>query len=164
MAGALIVLSLVVVTPSVPTYLVLSIAVAACIASLIGILRIHASDVAELKGSLRDGVVHLGADADGRLVENSSLSIPKDAVLSRIPNEVNKVRRTWDTSGPDVEFFCALRSLIHGRRTVASTLARLRSPKKAMRGTALEFFESILPPVMSRALLKQLGLLGPDST
>jgi len=95
-----------------------------------------------------------------RLVEHRpELAPPKEVVHARIERELGSASAGADAVEPplQVEQIFALLSLLHGRDTMRSTLSGVRSDKPALRGTAFELLESVLPPRLwrqVRALIK----------
>lgn len=96
------------------------------------------------------------AAAAVRLVERRGLSAPpRDAVHERLARELERS----DASGEHLEHCFTLLALLHGRETMTSTLAGLNSGSPALRGTALEFLESVLPSGLCATLLARLGVV-----
>jgi hypothetical protein len=97
-------------------------------------------------------------DGAVRITARTGQSIPREAIHARIRREVDSGSTHWAPDDPPVELVCQLLALLHGRQTMQSTLEGLRSDRRALRGTAYEFFESVLPPTISDALLRRLGV------
>ena len=97
--------------------------------------------------------------AAARLVERvPRLAPPKEAVHLRVARELGVDEAAWRAHEKSLEHVGNLLALLHGRKTMTSTLASLESASAALRGTALEFLETVLPPDLRRALFRQIGV------
>ena len=97
-------------------------------------------------------------EAAARSTDRSGHRLPRDVVHARLDQEVRAGDAIWTATGPEIELACLLLALLHGRSTMSSILEGVRSDREALRGTAYEFFESVLPPSLSAALLRRLGI------
>lgn len=108
--------------------------------------------------------------------ENPALSIPKDQILETIRREVTVDRAIWTSRNPldyepedekaadpvdrylrhragrSLEHVFNLLSLIYPREPVWIAFRGLHTDDPTLRGTALEYLESILPPDIKRAM------------
>jgi hypothetical protein len=108
------------------------------------------------------------------------LGPPRDVVLARVGRELRVDDETWTHQGerpsgaggeaPSVlldgralrgvsrslEHVFTLLSLAHGREQMASALAGLSSGDPSLRGTALEYLDTILPPALRASLFGRL--------
>jgi hypothetical protein len=103
----------------------------------------------ELRQACAEGAV--------RVVEQRrDLAPPKDVVHTRIEREL--AANGHDAAPEDrlLEHVFALLALLHGRETMRSTLSGVRSGNAAMRGTALELLESVLPPRLWQQLFARI--------
>lgn len=108
-----------------------------------------------------------------------SLAPPRSEVQARIASELDVSDDAWSRQGErppaaagersallsraslgrvsrSVEHVFTLLSIAHGRELIASALAGLTSGDEALRGTALEYLESVLPAAQCRRLFARL--------
>jgi len=84
-----------------------------------------------------------------RLVERrENLAPPKAEIHARMEREITALEagQGGAASGDALEQIFSLLALLHGRDTARSTQTGVRSDNPRLRGTALEFLESVLPP------------------
>jgi hypothetical protein len=113
------------------------------------------------------GIRQACADGAMRVVERrGELAPPKEAVHGQIERALLAQGADAVPAPRRVELVFNLLALLHGRETMRSTLTGVRSGSPAMRGTALELVESLLPPRLGQqvlALIEEADPLGSAS-
>jgi ATP:ADP antiporter, AAA family len=94
--------------------------------------------------------------------KNPALVVPREAVFAAVLKELELGAAAWASIDRGIDHAFTLLSLALPREPLQIALLALRGSDRALRGTALEYLENVLPDTLRRALWKHVGA-GPAS-
>ena len=89
--------------------------------------------------------------------KNPALVVPREAVFAAVLKEVELGAAAWASVDHGIDHVFTLLSLALPREPLQIALLALRGSDRALRGTALEYLENVLPDPLRRALWKHVG-------
>jgi hypothetical protein len=89
--------------------------------------------------------------------KNPALVVPREAVFAAVLKELELGAAAWASVDRGIDHVFTLLSLALPREPLQIALLALRGSDRALRGTALEYLENVLPDPLRRALWKHVG-------